>query len=87
MICLRSGYCCIQLDVVIVDDPDLGIVEGNLKHKPGGEKCQHLVGAAGKHSCAVHDRGWYKDTPCHEYGQVERGNTPCRIGEHILNNK
>ena len=33
MINLHCGYCCKNLSVIIVDDPELGIVEENfLKH-------------------------------------------------------
>lgn len=85
MICLRCGYCCNKYDVIIVDDPDKGPVEGNLKEKPSGQRCQHLRGdKPGEYSCAIHDRPWYKDTPCFAFTQIERGNTPCRMGEYLL---
>ena len=59
MICLRSGFCCIHLNVIIVDDPKLGIIEGNAIAKPSGQKCQHLLGnLPGQHSCAVHNYPW-----------------------------
>lgn len=86
MICLRSGHCCIHYDVIIVDNPDLGIVEDNLKHKPTGVKCQHLIGDnPGEHSCAIHDKEWYNETPCFNHGQQEHGNTNCRMGEYVIN--
>jgi len=84
MICLRCGYCCVHYDVVIVADPAKGISDGNLKHKRCGERCPHLRGAKfGKFSCAIHGRKWYKDTPCHDYTQIEAKNSPCRMGVHL----
>ena len=93
MICLRCGYCCLQYDVIIVDDPSIGIPEDstdldhdNLKHKPCGERCQHLEGdVPGALSCGIHGCSWYKGTPCDRHGQWERSlDTPCRLGKHIL---
>jgi len=85
MICLRSGYCCINYDVMIVDDPKLGIVENNIIHKPHGEKCKHLGGEKfGEYFCKVHNEPWYCKTPCYDYSQIENGNMNCRIGEYIL---
>jgi Fe-S-cluster containining protein len=93
MICLRCGYCCIQYDVIIVDDPDIGLVddpdiapeESNMKHKPNGVRCQHLVGEPGECSCAIHDRPWYNETPCWRFGQIESSvDTECRMGVHVL---
>ena len=84
MICLRCGYCCVHYDVVIVDDPAKGISEGNLTHKRCGERCPHLTGSKfGEHACAIHGRKWYKETPCHEYTQIEQKNSPCRMGVHM----
>lgn len=85
MICLRCGYCCVHYDVIIVVDASLGIVDGNLAHKPAGERCPHLVGdTPGSYSCAIHDEPWYPETPCAAFTQIEAGNTPCRIGAHVL---
>ena len=87
MKCLRCGYCCIEYDVIIVNKPELGITEQNLKYKKSGQRCQHLLGEKpGEYSCAVHDYPWYKDTPCAQFTQVEvNKDTPCRMGEYILN--
>ena len=77
--------------VIIVDDPELGPVEGNLRplnFKPFEEKerCPHLRGdKPGEYSCAVHDKPWYPETPCFSHGQIEQSpDDPCRMGEHIL---
>ena len=86
MICLRCGYCCRAYTVVIVDDPEKGIVEDNLiLHDGDGTPCKHLRGdKPGEYSCALHDYPWYKKTPCFQHGQIERSNTNCRIGEYML---
>ena len=83
MICLRCGYCCKALTVIIVDDPEKGIVEGNLIEKECGTRCKHLLGEIpDQFSCAIHDYPWYDETPCNQYIQIERGNQPCRMGVH-----
>ena len=88
MKCLRCGYCCMNSFVVIVDDPEKGPVEGNFKviGTGGKERCQHLKGdRVGEYSCGVHDRKWYKKTPCFSHGQLEMSkDCNCRMGEHIL---
>ena len=86
MICLRCGHCCKNLWVVIVDDPAKGPVEGNLiEHKGAGVACKHLrQEPSGEYSCAIHDKPWYHKTPCARHGQIERGNTPCRLGQYVL---
>lgn len=89
MICLKCGYCCQHLFVVIVDDPTKGISEDNLiVHGQNGEKnnCKHLKGdKPGEYSCALHDEEWYKETPCFQHGQIERSpDDLCRMGAHIM---
>lgn len=86
MICLRCGHCCINYDVMIMDNPDKGHVPSNIIHKPTGEKCKHLLGdKPGNYSCAIHDHPNYKDTPCDQFAQMEHSNTNCRMGEYVLN--
>ena len=71
-----------------MDDPDKGPVEGNLKAigQHGMERCQHLMGnKPGEFSCAIHNKKWYKDTPCFQHGQIERSKDDvCRMGEYII---
>jgi hypothetical protein len=75
----------VQHDVVIVVDPDAGVAEGNVAHKPTGTRCRHLRGEPGRCSCAVHDRPWYGETPCFSHGQIERrADDVCRMGEYVL---
>lgn len=84
MKCLRCGYCCIHLEVIIVDDPKLGPVENNLISKHTGERCKHLRGdKPGEHSCVIHNEPWYDETPCAQFTQIEKKNTNCRLGEHF----
>jgi hypothetical protein len=83
MQCLRCGYCCKNMAVAIVDDPDLDPVEGNIVFHAGGGK--HLRGdGPGKYLCAVHDKPWYPETPCFGHRQFEFADSPCRMGQHIL---
>jgi len=86
--CLRCGRCCITHLVVIVDDPQLGPVEDNLKCRGGEGPCQHLTGSGpGKYSCAIHDMPWYGETPCARHGQIERSpDDECRLGRWVLDN-
>jgi hypothetical protein len=87
MICLRCGYCCKNLFVVIVDDPKKGIVEDNLiTHEGHNENCPHLEGdKLGEYSCSLHNETWYEDTPCFNHGQIERSpDTLCRMGSHLM---
>lgn len=86
MICLRCGYCCKKYAVIIVDDPDKGIREDNLIPYMGDSRCKHLVGdKPGEYSCTIHDKPWYKETPCFDFGQIESDpGFPCRIGVKVL---
>lgn len=86
MICLRCGYCCKSYMVVIVNDPDKGIKEGNLICHDGSGPCKHLRGdKPGEYSCEVHERKWYEETPCFSHSQIEQSkDCVCRIGEYIL---
>ena len=80
MICLKCGWCCKNLMVMVVDDPEKGLVPGNIIYHPGnGENCKHLLD---DNACAVHDCKWYPDTPCAQFDQV--GGGECRIGQYVL---
>lgn len=84
MNCLRCGYCCIKSAVVIVDNPELGPIEGNIVLKED-DTCKHLVGdKAGEYACSIHDYPWYKDTPCYAHGQIEHKPSDCRMGVFII---
>lgn len=88
--CLRCGYCCIQLTVIIVNDPDLGIIDENLIAigTNGPERCPHLIGdGPGKYECAIHEYEFYKDTPCYRHKQIEHSDSDCRMGKYILSQR
>ncbi len=88
MKCLRCGHCCIKYDVMIVDNPKLGVVEGNIIHKPNGVNCKHLSnGQPGEYICLVHSKLWYSQSPCFDFGQIESSiNDLCRVGEFKMRN-
>lgn len=84
MKCLRCGYCCLNSFVVVVKDPKLGIVDNNFIVL-SNERCPHLRGdKPGQYSCDIHDEPWYPETPCASHTQIEREDTNCRLGEHLL---
>ena len=87
MHCLRCGHCCKTSLVVIVVDPDRGPKRDNLRAVNLLEEgCPHLRGEkAGEYSCAIHNKPWYKRTPCYAHGQIEtKKSSPCRMGEYLL---
>lgn len=86
MTCVRSGYCCIMYDVIIVDNPKKGIRKNNLIHKPTGIRCQHLKGKSGEMICQIHEYPWYKRTPCFQYDQIGEHGSLCRMGEFVSKN-
>lgn len=90
MKCLRCGHCCHNYFVIIVDNPEKGIEEGNLiLHEGNGQPCKHLLGdKPGNYTCSIHNKPYYKETPCYKHTQIERSvDEECRIGRYILNNK
>jgi DNA-directed RNA polymerase subunit RPC12/RpoP len=73
--------------VMIVDDPEKGIAPNNIIcHKGDGTPCKHLIGdEPGEYSCAIHDKSWYKDTPCFAHRQIEQSpDEVCRLGKHMM---
>ena len=90
MKCLRCGYCCHCLAVIIVDDPTKGPTDGNLIVHHGKIKpCKHLTGSKpGEFSCAVHDEPWYRKTPCFSHGQISASpDDVCRMGEAFMDGR
>jgi hypothetical protein len=91
MKCLRCGYCCKTSMVVIIDDPNGPFEESNFiaRNLLEDGPCKHLLGEiSGKYSCAVHDKKWYKRTPCYAHGQIEESNDcECRIGRYIIDKR
>ena len=86
MKCLRCGYCCKNLCVVVIKDPKLGLKEDNtFFHNGNGKPCIHLLGEKpGEYSCAIHNEKWYKETPCFAHDQVGHPDANCRTGEYML---
>ena len=86
MICLRCGYCCHNLFVPIVDDPERKITEDNIIIHKGNGPCKHLEGdRPGEYSCKIHSKSWYKETPCFQHSQIESSpSDECRMGRYIL---
>lgn len=86
MICLRCGHCCFNYEVIIIDDPDIGLDPNNIKEKHTGDRCQHITGdVCGEYSCSIHDKLWYDQTPCWQHGQIEKSaDTHCRMGVYFL---
>ncbi len=83
MNCLRCGFCCHKLSVVIVTDPELGIGENNFETHNGPGPCKHLRGdKSGEYSCAIHNESWYPETPCAHYNQIGKGD--CRMGRAVM---
>lgn len=81
MTCQRSGFCCIQYDVLIVDQH-----QWCMRYKPNKLRCPHLVGGISKPAeCAVHDEWWFEATPCARHNEGY-GNDPCRIGVAFRDN-
>lgn len=87
MKCLRCGYCCLNYNKVIIDNPEKGLVKGNTILLDGTTRCKHLSGdAPGSYHCKIYNYPWFKDTPCGQFTQSK--DTPkllCRMGEFILN--
>ena len=92
MICLNCGFCCVKYDVIIVSptvsyNPNLILRELDIKyfiHKPCDKICPHLYLDNNIYKCKLHEYNWYKETPCHDYSQVEYNkNCFCRTGKGI----
>jgi hypothetical protein len=92
MICLRCGYCCVKYDTIIInpkyinekldfEDPS---IEEKILFKEHNKWCPHLTEKKLMYSCKVHDKPWYKDTPCYNHTQIESSdNKKCRIGDYV----
>ncbi len=96
MICLRCGFCCIPYMMPIPTNPDNKYgkdypqVDADIKttkdkfcfflcpymiiHDQDNLKC----------SCQIHEKEWFKYTPCGRWTQLENNNDPCRLGQLVL---
>ena len=94
MICLRCGYCCVHLDVAIVNPESIlpdGSVDigdpGSVMYKPKGHRCPHLVCLEGKATCSIHTFSCYQGTPCQQFEQFGREDDLCILGSYYKASK
>jgi len=98
MKCLHCGYCCIMLDVIIINPEfEEEVTNDFIKtlnefdddkyyyHKKCDTPCPYLQFNNGKYLCSIHDKLWYKFTPCYSYDQISSNKeNDCRIGDQII---
>ena len=65
---------------------DKNIESDLIIYKESGIKCPHLYNQDGKLLCKIHNKSWYKLTPCFNHTQIETSNSKCRLGQYIINN-
>lgn len=80
MKCDKCAYCCVHYDVIVTVDPDKGVVEGNLTHKPSGKRCHHNMPDG---TCAIHDKPWYNELSCYHYDYGDEVQCPFTPGAAI----
>lgn len=89
VICLRCGYCCTHLDVMIVN-PESILQDGTVdpRHseplisKPQGTKCPHLEFVGEMATCRIHSFSCYSGTPCDLFEQFGRSDDVCVLGSY-----
>ena len=91
--CINCGYCCIYYDVIIVKEEfkdelteDMIInannyddIEKYFEHKPNNIRCPHLDE---NNKCKIHNRSYYKLTPCYKHNLNKFYLKNCPIGEN-----
>lgn len=90
MICLRCGYCCINLDAAIVN-PESIKPDGSLEKddtnsmifKPSGQICPHLIFQGIKAICGIHNLLCYEGTPCQQFDQFGSEDNICILGSYL----
>lgn len=89
MICVRCGWCCKWLAVIVVRDPAIGPPmtlddsgDNLILHRGEGKPCPHLRGDRfGEYECTIHNKPWYPQTPCFHHSQIESSpDALCRRG-------
>ena len=90
MICLRCGYCCIRLDVAIVNPGSIrqdGTVDNadpsSFIFKPSGHRCPYLVNRGEIAECAIHSLPCYKGTPCQQFEQIGLEDDMCVLRDYL----
>lgn len=90
MICLRCGYCCINLDIAIVNPisilPD-GTIDPcgsrTMIFKPSGHVCPHLLFREEEAVCTIHHLPCYEGTPCDQFEQFGPEDSICMFGSYF----
>ena len=94
MKCVRCGYCCISSAVIIID-PEFkdsfekidDFIDEHFTFKESGVVCPHLIMDDIITTCSIHDKKYYKDTPCYSHSQIESNvDDKCRMGKYITEN-
>lgn len=90
MKCLRCGYCCINLDVAIVNPesimPDGTVIPGScdpIIFKPAGQRCPHLIFQSERAACTIHDFACYRGSSCEQFEQIGRQDDVCVMGAYF----
>lgn len=93
MKCLRCGKCCLFPVVIVAPEwverynPKEENIEkfgDQVYHKHDGEVCPHFSWNGDTAVCAIHEKIWFKDTPCGQHGQIESDESNlCRTGKHV----
>ncbi len=70
MICQRCGFCCLHLDVMIINPRSIrsdGTIDpedrNSMIKKQKGEKCPHLAHSGEVAVCTIHDLPCYRVRP------------------------
>ena len=90
MICLRCGYCCVHLDVAILNPKSIkpdGSIDPEcpdpIIFKPAGLKCPHLRYEGEMAVCTIHELDCYRQTPCYQFEQFGREDDVCVLGSYF----
>jgi hypothetical protein len=90
VICQRCGYCCIHLDVNIVNPrtilPGVNTDPGEREVwvlKPKGQRCPHLSFHGDLVVCVIHAMPCYKGSPCDQFEQLGREDDLCVLGAYF----
>jgi len=78
MKCLRCSYCCIEYDVIVP------LSSTTAAYKPSGKRCWNLSYKNGKAVCKIHNKKFYKGSPCSQHTQIGEPGADCRMGAYIL---
>ncbi|HOT06875.1 MAG: hypothetical protein A4E45_00592 [Methanosaeta sp. PtaB.Bin039] len=90
MICLRCGYCCDHLDVMIVDPRAIradGTIDPQrtsaMVSKPSDTRCPHLEFRDGMAACTIHELACYQGSPCQLFVQFGPEDDICILGGYF----